>query len=300
MSYSPTSPESSNTPRWGGPEGLPTPFIARAALHAANLIDTEGSLLSQARESYWHKASGGEFSAASILVGEELLLDTGLLVQRKGRFYLTQLLEEMLDGSIEDALFTLALEASSLPQRSEDAEAPGGLEDLVPDPERREELLLSRAQRFDDRHRRLVGEIGEELVLATARRELTDLNRGELARRVRRVSLESDALGYDISAPRLIGRPRMLEVKSTTRTETPVRIHISRNEAITGGKYPDWALVVCRVDDVEARSGELQGWCPASAFSTRLPLDSEGGRWEQAEVEIRPGELMPKLPPATL
>jgi hypothetical protein len=300
MSYSPISPEPSRWPRWAGVDGLPTAYVARAALHAASLIDVEGSLVSQARESYWHKASGGEFSAASIAVGEQLLLDTGLLVERDGRLHLTRPLEEILDGSIEDALFALALEASSLPRGPADPQPPEGLEDLVPDPERREELLLSRAQRFDDLQRRLVGEIGEELVLAVARKELNELNRGDLARRVRRVSLESDALGYDISAPRLIGRPRMLEVKATTRAEDPLRIHISRNEARTGARYPEWSLVVCHVDDVEARTGELQGWCAATTFSIRLPRDPDGGRWEQAEVEIRPVELMPDLPPATL
>src|SRR4051794_4270699 len=299
MSYSPTSPEPSGQPRWAGAGGLPTPYVARAALHAASLIDIEGSLISQARESYWHKASGGEFSAASIAVGEQLLLDTGLLVERDGRLHPAHRLEEILDGSIEDALFALALEASS--QRGAiDLQPEQGLADLVPDPERREELLISRAPRFDDRQRRLVGEIGEELVLSVARKELEELNRSDLARRVRRVSLESDALGYDISAPRLIGRPRMLEVKATTRTEDPVRIHISRNEARTGTDYPDWSLVVCYVDDIAARTGELQGWCAASAFSTRLPLDTDRGRWEQAEIEIGPGELLPNLPLATL
>jgi hypothetical protein len=300
MSYSPISPEPAGSPRWAGADGLPSAYVAQAALHAASLIDVEGSLVSQARESYWHKASGGEFSAASIAVGEQLLLDTGLLVERDGRLHLTQPLEEILDGSIEDALFSLALEASSMPQGPVDPQPAVGLEDLVPDPERREELLLSRAQRFDDRQRRLVGEIGEELVLAAARQELHELNRGDLARRVRRVSLESDALGYDISAPRLIGRPRMLEVKATTRAEDPLRIHISRNEARTGTDYPDWSLVVCHVADVEARTGELRGWCAASAFSARLPLDPDQGRWEQAEIEISSGELMPKLPLATL
>jgi hypothetical protein len=35
----------------------------------------------------------------------------------------------------------------------------------VPDAQRREVLLLALAQRFDDTHRRLIGEIGEDLVV---------------------------------------------------------------------------------------------------------------------------------------
>ncbi len=42
------------------------------------------------------------------------------------------------------------------------------------------------------------------------------MGRSDLARDVRRVSLLSDQLGYDVNAPRVAGPPRLLEVKATT------------------------------------------------------------------------------------
>jgi Domain of unknown function (DUF3883) len=300
MSFSHISPEPPPRRSWMGAGGLPSAYVVRAALHAAALIDAAGSMVGQARESYWHKATGGEFSAANLRVGEDLLLDTGLLIERGGRLHLTTGLEELLEGSIDDATVALALEAGSLPGMAGPVDPGPELEALVPDAERREELLIARAQRFDDRRRRLIGEIGEEVVLAAARQELNSMNREDLARSVRRVSLDSDALGYDINAPRLVGQPRLLEVKATTNDGQPIRIHLSRNEARVGAAYPNWSLVVCAVLDLAHRNGEIRGWCHAAILQGRLPIDTEGGRWDSAELEIRPAELSPGLPPATL
>lgn len=298
MSSLPTSPNPKQPPAWATTTGLPTPYVVRAALHAASMIDADGSLVLQAREAYWHKATGGEFSAASIAVGEVLLIDLGLLVERDGRLHLTVGLEELLHGSINDAISMIALEASFIANNP--VEQPPDLTDLVPDPERREEILIARARRYDDQHRRRIGELGEEIVVQAARSELAELNRPDLARLVRRVSLESDALGYDVSAPRLIGRPRLLEVKATTRGDDPISFHISRNEADTGSSYLDWSLVVCRVHDLDHRSGELLGWCQLAQFRDRLPMDTEHGRWDSAEISIPLDDLMPKLPLASL
>ena len=289
--------------RWAGRDGLPTIHVCQAALHAASLIDSGGSPLAEARESYWHKATGGTFTPVDLATGEALLKDVGLVAERDGRLFLSGPLEELLDGSPEDAYAGLALEASCLSPPPEEAEPEGlegALEALVPDAQRREELLLARAQRFDDSTRRLIGEIGEQTVVRFAREELVKLGREDLARQVRRVSLGSDALGYDVNAPRVTGQPRLLEVKSTTRPGEAVSIHISRNEANVGERFAAWALVLCRVVDVDARRAEVCGWCPASAFAGRLPQDSRGGRWEHAAIEIRQADLTPGLPLPTL
>lgn len=295
----PTSPSEERPPRWANADGLPSIHVSQAALHTASLIDADGSPLGEARESYWHKATGGVFAPADLTIGEALLKDTGLIVEREGHLFLTPPLEEMLDGSLEDAISNLALEALCLlpPQVPDLGKS---LADLVPDAQRREELLLARAQRFDDRARQLIGEIGEELVVAAARGELAELGREDLARQVRRVSLESDMLGYDVKAPRITGNPRLLEVKATTRANEPFVVHISRNEATTGAKFSAWAMVVCRINDIAARSGEICGWCPATVFSGRLPQDAPGGSWEQAAIELWPNELHPGLPLPTL
>ena len=153
---------------------------------------------------------------------------------------------------------------------------------------------------FSDNHRRAVGEIGEELVTAAARHELLALGHSELARAVCRVSLLSDQLGYDVTAPRIMGEKRLLEVKATTiePTAETIPIHLSRNEADTGATLSDWSLVICVVEDVAERSGHLLGWCPASAFADLLPTDSGSGRWEQAAVELPSAGLMDGLPGA--
>jgi len=91
--------------------------------------------------------------------------------------------------------------------------------------------------------RREVGEIGEDIVTGAARSELLDLGHADLARAVRRVSLISDQLGYDVVAPRVGGPNRLLEVKATTGPhDDPIRIHLSRNEAAVGARRTQCSL----------------------------------------------------------
>ena len=117
---------------------------------------------------------------------------------------------------------------------------------------------------------------------------------------MRHVSLETDQAGYDVSAPRLAGSPRLLEVKATGNTVADnVEVYLSRNEARTGLRLPDWFLVVCSVDDVERRTGEVLGWIDAAELEDRFPRDVEFGRWESAAIEIRTAELVPGLPPVS-
>lgn len=237
-------------------------------------------------------------------MGERLLIDSGLVVERDAVLYPTPDLEQVLDGTLDEASAVITLRLLT----SEEALDPitpqplgtPDLAGLVPDADRREELLLAVAQRWDDAHRRLVGEIGEELVMDDARRELDALGHQDLARRVRRVSLESDLLGYDVSAPRVGGPTRLLEVKSTTGSTTgSVTIHISRNEVDVGLRYRDWALVVCSITNVQTRSGEILGWCLAPSLERLLPSDCPESRWEVAEIRLPMALLSPGLPRAT-
>ena len=232
--------------------------------------------------------------------GERLLLDVGLLVEREGKLIPTPQLVQLLDGSAADALATLIQQVLSLTRPAE-LEAPdvaAQLAHLVPDAARREQLLVALAQRFDNTYQRLVGEIGEELVMNAARNELRDMGRLDLAREVRRVSMLSDQLGYDISAPRVAGAPRLLEVKATTSdaTSRSLAIHLSRNEADTGTTFPDWALVGCRVENIDLRLGHIVGWCREHALADLLPVDGIASRWDQASIEIPLERLSPGLP----
>ncbi len=287
---------------WALPNGLPSFHLAHAALHAAAIVGAGGSRTPDAHESHWHHATGGIFAPHDLRRGEQLLLDVGLLTEIDGTLAPTSVLTKMLTGSVEDALATLAAHAlastyspsSLLPTAWDD-----DLAALVPDPLRREQLLLRLGRRFDDAHRRLVGDIGETIVTMAARDELVAMGQHDLARAVRRVSLISDQLGYDISAPRVGGAARLLEVKASSVEASGgvICVHLSRNERDAGASLPGWSLVICIVDDVAGRHGHIVGWCAESALEDLLPIDSSSGEWETAAILVPVNRLFPGLPP---
>lgn len=289
------------TPAWADASGLPTGHAVRAAIHVAATIDERGSRVVDAYESYWHKATGGVFAPPDLERGQRLLVDCGLVEEREGTLYPRPALQQMLLGTADDAV--AAIYARAVEQRAENAiwspaEADVEIAALIPDPARREELLLALACRFDDAHRRLIGAIGEELVVAALRADLVALGYPDLARAVRHVSLENDMLGYDITAPRVGGTTRLVEVKATTREgDEALTFHLSRNEAETGMRYHDWTLVVCAVSDATAREGEIIGWQSAAALAPAFPVDSPGGRWESAAITVCVADLLLGLPP---
>ncbi|HWX98140.1 MAG TPA: DUF3883 domain-containing protein [Solirubrobacteraceae bacterium] len=279
---------------------LPSLHVARAALHVAAIVDQRGSMAAEAEESYWHHATGGTFAPADLDRGERLLLDAGLLVDRNGKLTPTPQLAQLLEGSAPDALAALTRRVIAViaPTDLEEPAAAAQLAELVPDAARREQLLMDLQRRFDDTRQRLIGEVGEELVMGAARSELRAMGRGDLAREVQRVSLLSDQLGYDIRAPRVTGARRLLEVKATTAAATPssLAIHLSRNEADTGARFPDWALVACVVENIDQRLGHIVGWCSSQALADLLPLDGLASRWEQACIDLPLERLSPGLP----
>ena len=261
--------------------------------------------MADAHESYWRYATGGLFPPADLEHGERLLVDCGLVVEHHGVLHPSPDLLELLGGTVDDALSAMALRALAFAGTGRGEAHPGSddttLAELVPDPTRREELLIALRSRWDDVHRQEIGAIGEEVVATTARGELETLGHPDLARRVRRVSLESDQLGYDVSAPRVTGPPRLFEVKATTIEEPEqFTVHLSRNEAEVGLRYPeDWALVTCRVSNIADRQGVVVGWCTAKALAPMLPADTIDARWESAEVRISLDLLEPDLPRAS-
>ena len=299
-SSSATCATMAETPETSPASQLPSLHVARAAVHVAVIVNQRGSRSADAQESYWHHATGGSFAPADLDRGERLLVNVGLLVERDGKLTPTPPLAQLAHGSAADALAAL-IQRVLAHTGSVELEASGidtQLAELVPDAARREELLLALAQRFDDSRRRLVGEIGEELVVDAARTELLNMGRRDLAHKVRRVSLLSDQLGYDVSAPRVAGAPRLLEVKATT-ADTEGRsfaIDLSRNEADTGTTLPDWALVACRVESTDQRQGHIVGWCTGGVLADLLPVDRLASRWDQASIEVPFERLSPGLP----
>lgn len=265
------------------------------------MIDPQSSQLSDMRRSYERHASGAVLSVADFVLGERLLVDVGLAIEVDGRLHRSPMLSEAVAGDDEDLRVQLVDSIVAMgqmrPHMIED-EGAGDLVALVRDEQRRRELLLAIGRKFDDEFARLVGEIGEELVAHEARRQLQELGHKKLAKQVRRVSLRSDALGFDVLAPRVVGRPRLLEVKASTSPASG-NFFLSRNESEVGRRNrEDWFLVACLVTDTASRSGEILGWSTRDALEVHLPVDQGAGEWRSVRIALDPSGLNADLPPA--
>jgi hypothetical protein len=94
-----------------------------------------------------------------------------------------------------------------------------------------------------DFRNRALGKAGEEFVLGLERKKLQDLDRPDLARKVRWVAAEDgDGAGYDILSFEPVGRERLIEVKTTNgAARTP--FFLTRNERDTAAACGDsWHL----------------------------------------------------------
>ena len=112
-----------------------------------------------------------------------------------------------------------------------------------PIPERLERLV----RKFDpverDHRNRSLGKAGEAFVVDVERKQLTQADRGDLARKVKWVSEEEgDGAGYDIYSFDPHGHERLIEVKTTNgAARTP--FFLSRNECELASERPaDWRI----------------------------------------------------------
>jgi hypothetical protein len=134
-------------------------------------------------------------------------------------------------------------------------------------------------------------------VIAACREELRGLGEHWAAERVRSVSEISDELGYDVVAPRLDGRLRRLEVKTTRSAAEIATVFVTRNELETGVADPNWQLVVVRSH--RDRGHTILGHVGGEELAASMPEDrGEVGRWQVARVRMRVADLAPGLPPA--
>jgi hypothetical protein len=94
-----------------------------------------------------------------------------------------------------------------------------------------------------DRRNRALGRAGEEFVLGLERRQLVELGRQDLSRKVRWIAdEEGDGAGYDVLSFAPAGQERLLEVKTTNGSaQTP--FFLSRNELEVSKQRPeDWRI----------------------------------------------------------
>lgn len=125
----------------------------------------------------------------------------------------------------------------------------------------------------DFRNRRL-GRDGEELVFHHERLRLQQLDRPDLAKKIRWISEElGDGAGYDILSFDPSGKERLLEVKTTVGADvTP--FYITRNELSLATERPD-AFRLCRVFDFSAHPRMFELAPPLEKFIHLSPLSYE-------------------------
>jgi hypothetical protein len=244
----------------------PSVYQLNAAVQVGRWIDARGNQQDDVRNAYRSAPTEGSFDPRALRDGEAILLRAGLV----------ELVNDRLVPRPALAVFLAGTDARS---------APDVLSNLL-------------AQQADDELRHEVGEAGEIYVLSRVRTDLETLGRPDLAFRCERVSLVSDALGYDIIAPRIDGTFRRLEVK-TQLVEQPAhnaRFFLTRNEYDVARARPsEWALVFCwRLREDKAQLG---GWCRAATIATYLPIDN-AGRWTEAVVTLPVSVLTPGFPQA--
>lgn len=290
-----------------------SPRLLRAAFWVGRVLGPEGEDAETARRSWGDLPLGGSVDFVELRAAMEALVQIGLVELDGAELRPAPELAACTAGSEEgstEPLLALVLEReaplwlrtavhddTTLRTELLPDDVNGALTAVIPDPARREAFLLSRARKVESRERERLGGEGEEAVVATCRAQLTELGATERVAAVRRVSLVSDELGYDVVAPRVGDSVRRLEVKSTRSTGATVRLFVTRNEIAVGLADPDWFLVVTRRE--KDGGWTVLGHAAAASLQVLLPVDCDtSGRWQTATLTLPIGYLEPGLPPA--
>ena len=257
--------------------------------------------------SYRITPSGGLLSSNGLVIAQEWLTDHGWLARDGATLWASARSQALAnDDEVEVArdLVRATILDSAPPWLSASAARGEVRREFLPedaerlfaemfDDEDRDAILLAAASKYDDEVLREIGEAGEEAVLEACRRFLEGQGRPDLAREARRVSLISDAMGWDISVPNLAGQVCRLEVKCY-RGRDPT-VYLTRHEFNVGLRRSRWYLVLCRSTGVSAP--EVVGWTTLAPLIPRMPVDiARSAEWQVAKVCITESELRPSLP----
>ncbi len=294
--------------RWGSGT-MPTGHQLRSALRAGQVIAEVGSPLEDARASYAIVPYGGIYRSDDLVIGEQLLIVAGLLEQRDDILMPRPGLREIASAGDTDGCEALLIAfLSSRPPLWLSAATAGGVvvDELIPDdaqraleeimtPQMREVLLLQLGRRFSDVERMVTADLTEDFIVERCQTELRAGGAPQLATNVRRLSLLSDQLGYDITAPRLDGTTRRIEAKGFRGDGVTIVIYLSRNEANRAMADADWFLVACRVAAHDCV--ELVGYLTGSDLAGYLPSDPcPATRWQSIRLELPAEMFAPGLP----
>lgn len=296
---------------------LPTVLQLQAAWYVARVVEDGGTTILQLRQSYLAVPTGGLHNQASLLTGQQLLVDEGLLLYDERLIphedliawrplpadaFVEALLERILTRRNDMWLPAFASSEQVFWERVP-KDAASLLHSVFEDTDRRDSFVLSTARKVDAALLAAIGADGEEAVVTECRTYLEDKGRPDLAKHVARLSLDDDTLGYDVTTPDCWGRRHLLEVKCTRSISDRIEFYLSRNEAHTGKRNPLWSVVVAR-QEINA-AGELSvrvvGWLTYSDLEDALPTDAEPadnmqGRWANARLTLPDITLRAGLP----
>ena len=285
---------------------FPSQYLLYCAARVLRIVGQAHHSESEMRHSYRSTASGGILSQDGLIGAERWLIENGWLtldgfgLKASERSQMlpgdeAEIARELVRAMVLDAppswLNAVAVRGEIRPEFLP-AEADTTLNDML-SAEERDALLLAAAEKYDESAQRALGESAEESVLTACRALLTERGRGDLARKVRRVSLISDSVGYDIQSPDLRGSECRLEVKCF-RGRHP-SFYITRNEFEVGLRLPRWYLVLCRA--ANDSHPNVVGWTALTPLAGKMPSDlDKSARWQSAKVRFVESELRPGLP----
>lgn len=279
----------------------PTTYQLQAAILAGRVLDAGGNSTASLTASYDQLATGGLYRSQDLHAGHQLLHRAHLIDLDGDSHVPTQtllnlcglpddvaaelLLQELLVKEPPLWLYAAVIDDEvrweNVPQTDQEA-----LGQLLEDAARREAFLMSIGRTLDAAQLADQGAQGEEYVVGLCRQHLIDRDRPDLAAAVKRVSLRSDQLGYDVTSPDTTGHRHRLEVKTTASAfGGRVEFFLSRNEAAVGARDPGWSLVGVRRN--RDNTLELIGWCSSVSLVPHLPRDiSTQGRWASVRLSI--------------
>src|ERR1700692_911801 len=168
-------------------------FEVRAMCRVATVLSDKYVSQEDAEYTYQSASHAGAFAISDLKRAEWNLRNLGLAIDFDDHIQISNEMLSLLDGTVEDAHVVLLARQIKPSVEVIVDELPAELS-----LDQRESLLLALNRRFEETRQREIGAAAERLVESAARAELEDLGEFELSRRVRRVSLLSDPLGYDI------------------------------------------------------------------------------------------------------
>jgi hypothetical protein len=289
---------------------FPTSFELGAAYYVGTALRANGMTMYAARSSYARISTGGMYSVEHFERAETWLWSCRLIEVAGGvikpsnelleiaRLPYGEALELLLITTVERQRPVWVYAACDGPELAIEAIPDldwSIISDVIEDPDRREALLLGLGRKFDAEDAASIGADGEDFVVEQCRQALAALGRPDLAQGVRRISVVSDQLGYNVVTPTIGEYPWRIEVKTTRSNATVVRTVLTRNAVRVGIADRRWILLIC----FQSKTGnhEVLGWCSASFLQSVLPKDvSRDGQWLSARVALDRASLNKGLP----